>query len=327
MEKNSETEREEDFSIILGTRRPSDSPPKKEKPKKAEKKPPEPEVVQEKPPKKESLGDLLKKKDELELFLSSMDEAHLHSRMPEYAYEGLKKKSEFELKKIEGKIKKMGYKDVKKDGDELEKNLNEIKEAIDMLKDTRIIDTEYNQQEHPDNSKLRELEKRIEGLGKMLRDVTEMLKKRIDEVAVTGDVEITESVREMKREIDAIRYSLSEFVRKAELEDIMLRPAIKIPGKYRAGVPQEVPKSGGKSVSIKKFPRFVGRDVTADCRISLFNSMERGKQKIYWYRIEDSSGSSILMSYSQIKVRKRKVTGEVKKTKHGLCYLLFKGLA
>ncbi len=325
MEKNSEAEREEDFSVILGTRRPSDDPPKKEKPKKAEKKPPE--DVHEKPVKKESLEDLIKKKDELELFLASMDDAHLHSRMPEYAYQGMKRKSEFELKKTEGKIKKMGYKDVQEEGDELEKNLNEIKEAIDMLKDSRIIDTCYNQQEHPDNSKFRELEKRVDSLGKALRDVTEMLRKRIDEVAVTGDVEITESVRDMKKEIDAIRSSLSEFVRKVELEDVMLRPAIKIRGKYRAGSPEDVPKKKCKAVSIKKFPRFVGKDVTVDCRIRLFNSMERGRQKIYWYEIQDSTGSSILMSYGSIKARKGKITGEVRKTKHGSCYLLFRGVA
>ena len=63
------------------------------------------------------------------------------------------------------------------------------------------------------------------------------------------------------------------------------------------------------------------------CSIGLFKKVERGDSNIYWYRIEDSTGSTILTSYEKISRRKAKITGDVRKTKSGSCYIIFRQLA
>jgi hypothetical protein len=311
MGKN-EAEGENDFSIIFGTRRLSDERPGKQKPK--PKSPKEP--AEKKAPKKESLDELLKKREEIELFLTSLEDARLNSKMPEYAYERLKKKSEVDLKNVGERIKKGGYKHVKREGESLEMNISEVRSAIASLKGEKRIDTGYNQS-RPDKTRLKEFEKKLNELSESLQNVSKRLSKRIDEVAVADDVEITENVRRLKKEIDSLRSCLSEFVRKTDLSDFLLRTTMSLAAAEHPTVRKE-------SVDIKRLSGFVGKTVTVECGISLFKSVERGKAKIYWYRIEDGTGRTILTSYEKIGRKKAKIVGDVKKTKSGSAYLVLR---
>lgn len=318
----------EDFSILLGTRRSDGDVPDKDvkKPEEPKSKPPEPEEpVEKKTVRKENLKDLLKKKEEIGLFLASLEEAHLSSKMPEYTYDKLKKKGELDLINTDGKIKKMGFKPVKKEGDALDKNISEIKAAINSLKKEKRIDTEYNQKASLNQAKVKELEIKLNELSKNLQQVSRKLSQKIKEVAVTEDVEITENVKVLKKEIDDIRSRLSEFVRRTDIENIVLRPSIGL-HKTPEIRPVSVVPLKEKVVKIKNLSGFVGKSIIVECNVNLFNHIGEGKTEMYWYRIEDDTGNSILTSYEKIKGKKVKMLGKVRKTKSNSFYILFRKL-
>ncbi len=326
-----ETGSDDEFSILLGSGRPTEEKTKRGKAAENDVAKPEKKVKAEaphvKPEKKWTTDELITKRDELELFLASLEEAHSQSKIPEYSYDKLKKKCEFEMGAIEKKIGNRGYNHVKKDEGTLEKNLSDIRKAVSSLKNEKMIDTEYNQKGRGENVRFEEIETKLNELFRSLNQVSKKLGRKIEELAVTDDVEITENVKMLKREIEGIRSSLSEFVRMSELQDILLRPGIGL-HKNPKGTPasEALVKKNEKIVGIKDISGFVGKNAVVRCSISLFQNIDDGKQKIYWYRIEDRSGSTILTSYEKIDAEKAKILGDVRKTRSGSYYMFFKKL-
>lgn len=322
--KNSEPENEE-FSVILGTRKsgsrrnpkPSDVPEKVKE---------EPKDVFRPEKKKRTLSELIEKKEELEIFLNSIDEAHKNSKFPVYSYEKLREKAESELSKIKDCIKKRAYSDVKKEAEDVNADIKELHKSIASMKDRKVIKSDYEPADDPKNVSIEKLEKEIFGLSGRLESMYKKLNRKIEDVSMEDDVKMTENISRIMEEIKSIKASLSGFVKKAEMNNITLRTPVSM--KHMGGldairIQKPIPKH---VVSLKNIAHHKGKDVMLECTITPFRFLKKNRTEIYWYKITDSSGKSILTSYKKIKTKKAKILGSVRKTRDGSLYVLFREL-
>ena len=317
---------DEDFSVILGTRKSGSE--KKGRQPAAPAKPKElPKNIIKPEKKKMTLEELLGKKEELEIFLNSIHEARNNSKFPAYSYEKLKSKAERELSEVKERIKESAYPDAKKEAENVNADIEELKTSIMSMKNRRVVKTDYEQSPDPKNASIDELEKEISELSRKLETLYKRLNAKIDDVSVEEDAIITENVKQIMGEIKAIKASLSGFVKKAELKDILIRSPAVIKHAGRAPAARRMKPIPRHVVRIRDLSKHKGRDVMLDCTIIPFKFLKKGKTQIYWYKILDGSGRSILTSYSKIKPEKAKIIGSVRKTKDGSLYVLFRELA
>ncbi|UCD03244.1 MAG: hypothetical protein JSV63_01235 [Candidatus Aenigmatarchaeota archaeon] len=316
---------EDDFSIILGKRVIKDE--KKEKSAKVKKtpgaKPKVHETVEKRPDiAVQSLDELLKRKDELEAFMQSLDDAHKSSKFPEYTYDRLKKKMDVELINVNKEIEKRGYKEVKKETEKLNSDINTIKKVVSSAKTQgeKALRTDYDQKPGPEYHRIEMLENEMRDLSEKLEHFYNRLKDGVDKVYSGADREMVKSVRYLKNEMDTIKSRLSDFVRKSELNFVTGTPS-KVPVRRD---PEDV---ADNVVQLDELSNNVGKTVIINSKLSLFNKADKGKTKLYWYRIDDGTDTCIMTSYEKLGEKVAKIVGEVKKTAGGSCYILFKHFA
>ncbi len=319
MKKERKYDTSDDFSILLGTRNVSAA---REKEKKESPKPVKNEDMEE-DFSKLKMKDILRKKDEIEMFLSSIEDAHKNSRFPEYTYDRMRKKCTNDIKKLNIEIKERGYSSVRKEKENVGKCIKNIKDSINHAKkkDSKIINTEYEQDKPEDRKMLEDMSAKINLISKNLDSTARKIKRGSEKSKTSDDRDITESVRKLRKEIEHIKSSLSEYVKKSEIEKVMIKPPF---GIYGASEPKT---ATGNDVFIEDISKHRGKDVTIRCDLSLFRKIEKDDGKVYWYSISDQTGSGILTSYQEIKPGKVRVTGEVRTTATGSFYLMFKSLA
>ena len=323
MEKVRKYDTRDDFSILMGTRSVSASKAKEETASPTPLKTVKAETLPKEDFSKMKISEVIKRKDEIEMFLSSIEDAHKNSRFPEYTYDRMRKKCANDIGKLTIEIKERGYKSVRKDKENVGQCIRDIKDSIKHAKkkENKIISTEYEQDKHDDRKMLENMAGKIDLISKKLDSASRKIGKGTEKSKSSGDKEIIESVRMLKKEIDHIRSSLSEYVKKSEIEKIMIKPSFSI-----YGVPKPKMKTGNE-VFIEDLSKHRGKEVTIECNLSIFRKIEKDNAKVYWYRIEDQTGSGILTSYQEIKLGQVRVLGEVRTTATGSFYLMFKSLA
>ena len=168
------------------------------------------------------------------------------------------------------------------------------------------------------------LSEKLDMLSQKVQETFGSLKSKIDEISVIEDVETGSYLDGLKKKIDDIHSELSDYVKKEELKGIVEKPAA-APEKNAAGKAAKTQEAG--IVSISDLHRYVGRDVTLSCSISLLKSIEKRGMEVYWYWIKDKTGEIIMTSCEKITAKQAKITGTVKTTKTGSVYVLLKSLA
>jgi hypothetical protein len=156
--------------------------------------------------------------------------------------------------------------------------------------------------------------KKVETLARKLTETFDALNSRIDQVSVMDEVEMKGYVK--------------EFMKKEDLKKLMLQPFIN-EGEEHAPAPKKEKAKARKTdtVGIRDLEGHIGKDVTIECSLSLLKSVKEKGMPINWYRMKDGTGESVLTSPKEIKEKKARLKGNVKKTKTGSVYVLFKQLA
>jgi hypothetical protein len=163
----------------------------------------------------------------------------------------------------------------------------------------------------------------VASLSKKVDGIFDSLRKRIDQVSVIGESETHEYVKDLKSEIGSIRSELPKFVRKEDMQKMVLQPVIRdSPGAAAKPAPA---RSGGKVTEVGGIEHLVGKPVTVDGRLSLLKTVGKGGVSMNWYRLSDPSGESIVMSGRPLKEGKARMKGTVKKTSTGSVYILLDG--
>jgi len=152
------------------------------------------------------------------------------------------------------------------------------------------------------------------------------LKGRIDQVSAIGESETEGYMNELKKGIEEIRSELSGYMKKEDIEKIVMRPAVEGPGRGEKAAPRPVPRKKG-TVDIADLPDFVGKDVTVQCSLSELKKIEKKGTSLYWYSIADKTGKGIMTSCERIPAKKARISGSAKETKTGSVYIFFKQMA
>ncbi len=170
-----------------------------------------------------------------------------------------------------------------------------------------------------------DFDKKIDILSRKIGKVWSSLNKKIEEVAVTDDVQISENMKRFRKQIKDIKSDLTRYVKEEDIENMLLRPIIRIsPEKAkRKDKANRMPQKKGMSY-INDLPNLVGKRITIKCSLEPFRVVEERGMRFYWYMIRDRTGEGIMTSYESIPAKKAKISGVVKVTKTGSLYVLFK---
>lgn len=172
------------------------------------------------------------------------------------------------------------------------------------------------------------ISRKVDTLAGKLAGTLDAMKKRIDQVSVVDELEAKAYAKDLKRDIRRVRSELANFLRKEDLTKLVLHPVVE--GKGDAGkapLPSKAKRGKSEIVPIGELAGRVGKKVTIGCSLNLLKSVRQRGMRMYWYRIEDPSGEGILTSGSEIKAKKARLSGRVRKTKTGSIYVEFGGLA
>lgn len=180
----------------------------------------------------------------------------------------------------------------------------------------------------PDASGLESISRKVDTLAGKLTETLGALKSRIDQVSVIDEAETRGYVKALKADIRMVRSELAHFLKKDDLKKLVLQPVAE-----GAKGPVPAPKAAKPRakkrdiVAIDDLGGHLGKDVTIECSLSLLKGVTQSGMRMYWYRIEDGTGESILISSSELKEKHAVLKGHVKKTKTGSVYLFLKKIS
>ncbi len=171
------------------------------------------------------------------------------------------------------------------------------------------------------------LDTKVDIIASKLEETFEALRARIEQLSVIGEVETAGYVKELKREMEKLRAELPSYMKKDDLRKIVLQPVTE----EKAAAPKAKAPSPPKAV-VKKpettclcdLEDSMGKDVTVECDISPLKSIDEKGMRLFWYRIQDRTGESVLTAYEEIKAKRAKIRGSVKKTRTGSVYIFYK---
>ncbi|MBN2331425.1 MAG: hypothetical protein JXC85_06425 [Candidatus Aenigmarchaeota archaeon] len=221
---------------------------------------------------------------------------------------------------------------LRSDEEELSKELPRIKRSLSAL-NGRVSQERPGKKaaarEPPaaDLSAMERISRKVDALAGKLTGTLEALKSRIDQVSVVDELETKAYVRDLKKDISKVRSELADFLKKEDLTKLVLHPVVE-GGAEQAQAPRSAKGRPGKKemVTIDALGGMLGKDIAMECSLSLLKSVTQRGMRMYWYRIEDATGESILTSGSEIRAKKARLEGSVKRTKTGSVYVEFRRL-
>jgi hypothetical protein len=156
----------------------------------------------------------------------------------------------------------------------------------------------------PDVSGLEKISGKVDTLAGKLTETLEALKSRIDQVSVIDEAETKGYVRALKTDIGKVRSELAHFLKKDDLKKLVLQPVAE-GGKGPVPAPKKAKPRAKKMdiIAIDDLDGHLGKDVTVECSLSMLKSVTQSGMRMYWYRIEDGTGESILISSSEMKAQ------------------------
>jgi len=176
------------------------------------------------------------------------------------------------------------------------------------------------------DSTVKNLSRKVGSISRKLEEMFDALKDRIDQVSVIGESETEGYMNELKKGIEEIRAELPGYMKKEDIEKIVMHPVVEGPGRGEKAAPRPAPRKKD-TLDIADLPGLLGKDVTVQCSLSELKKIEKKGTSLYWYSIADKTGKGIMMSCEKIPAKKARISGSVKETKTGSVYIFFKRMA
>ncbi len=241
--------------------------------------------------------------------------------------------------------------DVNRREEEMRGEINDVKESINILRDEVIRSVERKSVKGQSIDRMmddtaREINSKVNAMSRELEHSFDIMRKRIDESAKTGKLEMASNIEYLKSQIDSIKSDVEDMKKPDNKKVKRERKHAKMPKKAKNQKPadtlkkKEVPEESTKSIEEKiisenpevpttdtvrigDISSFRGREVLVEGQPSLTKVVEEGDSKMYGYSIKDDSGEIMMTSTSELSNEKMKLRCMVNETGGGKFYLRF----
>ncbi|MBN1896596.1 MAG: hypothetical protein JW789_02605 [Candidatus Aenigmarchaeota archaeon] len=241
--------------------------------------------------------------------------------------------------------------DVNRREEEMKGEINDVKESINILRDEVIRAVERKSVKGQSIDRMmddtaKEINHKVNAMSRELEHSFDIMRKRIDESAKTGKLEMASNIEYLKSQIDSIKSDVED-MKKPDIKKVKReRKHAKMPKKAKNQKPadalkkKEAPEESTKiieekiisenpevsivdTVRIGDISSFSGKEVIVEGQPSLTKVVEEGESKMYGYSIKDDSGEIMMTSTSELSNEKMKLRCMVNETGGGKLYLRF----